>query len=122
MCIREQDGDNQDDQGDADPFPEPDQSREYVGSIVDDLHEAEDLVVVVEDRMDVTVDGIIPEFRQLAVGSLLRYDLPEIGFLMILPFRKALRDDKELSFAVIEDAPLQPFLCLKFLNQPLGFH
>ena len=116
----EQEGDNQDDQCDADPLPEPDQSREYVGSIVDDLHEAEDLVVVVEDRMDITVDEIIPEFHQLAVGFLLRDDLPEIGFLMILPFRKALRDDKELSFTVIEDTPLQPFPCLEFLDQPLG--
>ena len=47
-------------------FQSPIRSRGYVGRIVDDLHEAEDLAVVVEDRMDITVDRIIPEFLQLA--------------------------------------------------------
>ena len=70
--------------------------------------------------MDIAVDGIIPEFRQLAVGFLLRDDLREIGFLLILPFREALRDDKEFSFTVIQDAPLQPFPRLESLDQPLG--
>ena len=39
---------------------------------------------------------------------------------MILPLREALRDDEELSFTVVQDAPLQPFPRLEFLDQPLG--